>query len=234
MKKKPDAGARPAGPDEWHKCLGWAYGLVASDPAARAAALSHLAEAQRNTQTAIDLLNESWQRMWPSRAWTKAAWKYCVVRQHSLPDALWDRPTDADITKWPGLPFALLFLEWEAKCPQEWTRHAKAWGTKQSLLRDLAVDNHSEPVKAKLSELLDLVVQRPYRCKDREYVRICRVMDGNDLRARLTSAAESDNPWPQRHAGYILWLLDRPEVPNTRHVWRTWLAEHHDGDVRAR
>ncbi|WP_103533507.1 hypothetical protein [Streptomyces sp. SM11] len=31
-------------------------------------------------------------------------------------------------------------------------------------------------------------------------------------------------PWARRHAGYVLWLLDRPEVPNTRHVWRTWLA----------
>ncbi|MEE1735121.1 hypothetical protein PUR49_00925 [Streptomyces sp. BE147] len=88
----------------------------------------------------------------------------------------------------------------------------------------MAVARHDETVRTKLADLIEIVVQRPYRCKDREYVRAARAVDSNDLRTRLKTAARSGNPWAQRHAGYILWLLDRPEVPNTRHVWRTWLA----------
>ena len=153
-----------------------------------------------------------------------ASRNYQKVRRYSLPEGLWDRPTGSDIVAWPGLPYALLFLEWEARYPQEWTRHAKAWGTKQSLVRDVAVAHHDETVRTKLADLIEIVVQRPYRCKDREYVRVARAVDSDDLRGRLETAARSDNPWAQRHAGYVLWLLGRPEVPNTRHVRRTWLT----------
>jgi hypothetical protein len=141
-----------------------------------------------------------------------------------LPEALWNTPISGGISAWPGLPFALLFLEWEARYPQEWTQHAKAWGTKQTLIRKLAADGHGEVVRAQLVDLLDHVVQRAYRCKDREYVRVARAVDGDDLRDRLEKAHRSDNPWAQLHASYVLWLLDRPEIPNTRYVWRTWLA----------
>jgi hypothetical protein len=145
-----------------------------------------------------------------------------------LPDALWDgRPDGGDLRAWPGLPYALLFLEWEARYPEEWTRHAKAWGTKEGLIRDLAAVGPAglEPmIRAKLIELVEVVVRRAYRCKDREYVRVARAVDGDELRNRLGRAHRSENPWARLHAGYVLWLLDRPEVPNTRHVWRTWLA----------
>ncbi|MFB7576393.1 hypothetical protein ACFC1H_41140, partial [Streptomyces sp. NPDC056165] len=83
---------------------------------------------------------------------------------------------------------------------------------------------HSETVRAKLIDLVEIVVQRAYRCKDREYLRVARAVDSEDLRGRLETAARSDNPWAWRHAGYVLWLLDRPEVPNTIRVWRNWIA----------
>ncbi|MEU2494222.1 hypothetical protein [Streptomyces sp. NPDC007883] len=124
---------------------------------------------------------------------------------------------------WPGLPYALLYLEWEARHPQEWTRHAKCWGTKQRLIRGLAVVGHDGAVVRRLVDLIEIVVRRPYRCKDREYVRVARAIDSDDLRNRLATAAGSDSPWARRHAGYVLWLLERPEVPNTRRVWRSWL-----------
>ncbi|MGW7088953.1 hypothetical protein ACWGH2_36380 [Streptomyces sp. NPDC054871] len=211
------------GADVWHERLGWAYGLIASDPAERAAALVHLADADRKTQDAWDRLARSWRRRF-SLGLMAASRNYQKVRGYSLPDGLWDRPAGSDIVAWPGLPYALLFLEWEARYPQEWTRHAKAWGAKQSLIRDVAVTHHDETARTKLVDLIEIVVQRPYRCKDREYVRVARAVDCDDLRGRLETAARSDNPWARRHAGYVLWLLDRPEVPNTRHVWRTWLA----------
>jgi hypothetical protein len=128
------------------------------------------------------------------------------------------------MANWPGLPYVLLFLEWEARYPREWTRHAKAWGTKESFIRGVAVAQQDQAVKRKLTDLVEIVVHRAYRCKDREYVRVARAVDSPDLRRRLIRAADSESPWARCHAGYVLWLIDRPAVPNTRPVWRAWLA----------
>ncbi|MFI1441359.1 hypothetical protein [Streptomyces fructofermentans] len=206
----------------WDARLGWAHGLIADDPQVRSAALDRLAGARKDVDDAVDRLNAVWRRRLPvGRA--KANRGYDRAAMRSLPNGLWNRPAGGHVTAWPGLPYALLFLEWEARYPLEWTRHAKHWGTKQQLIRDLAVAGHAEPVREKLTDLTEIVVRRPHRCKDREYVRVARAVDGDDLRDRLGAAARSDDPWACRHAGYVLWLLDHPEVPNTRHVWRTWL-----------
>ncbi|MEX3101713.1 hypothetical protein [Streptomyces sp. ST1015] len=123
---------------------------------------------------------------------------------------------DGDLATWPGLPHVLLFLEWEAtKYPLEWTQHAKAWGTKQGLIREVARARQKEAIKAKLTDLVEIVVHRAYRCKDREYVRVARAVDSADLRARLDRAANSDSPWARRHARSVLWLLNHPDLPNT-------------------
>ncbi|MER5888741.1 hypothetical protein ABT160_33355 [Streptomyces sp. NPDC001941] len=222
----------------WDMRLGWAHGLIASDPEQRAAALVRLSYARRHTEDALGRSQEIWHLTAPlgpaeqyrEPAFLEALEAYQHVQSCSLPDALWGRPTGAGITTWPGLPYALLFLEWEARYPQEWTTHAKSWTTKEHLLRDLAVEGHDERVRAKLVELTDIVVRRAHRCKDREYVRIARAVDGVDLRERLGAAAQSDSPWARCHARYVLWLLDRPEVPNSLHVWRTWLAQASAGD----
>ncbi|MEU8627854.1 hypothetical protein [Streptomyces sp. NPDC048669] len=221
--READMGGNVDGADVWHERLGWAYGLIASDPVEHAAALVRLADTERNTRDARDRYTKTWRRRY-SLGRKAAHRNYQEVRRYSLPEGLWDRPAGSDIAAWPGLPYGLLFLEWEAEYPQEWTRHAKAWGTKEGLIRDMAVAHHDETVRARLADLIMIVVQRPYRCKDREYVRVARAVDSDDLRGRLETASRSDNPWARRHAGYVLRLLDRPEVPNTRHVWRTWLA----------
>ncbi|MEU0228593.1 hypothetical protein ABZ177_30195 [Streptomyces sp. NPDC006284] len=211
------------GADVWYERLGWAFGLTASDPAERAVALARLTDAERSAQDALDRYNRAWRRRCPLGRQV-AHRRFQKALRHSLPGGLWDRPIGSGIGTWPGLPYALCFLEWEARYPQEWTRYAKSWGTKESLIRDVAAAHHDDAVRGKLAELVETIVRRPYRCKDREYVRVARAVDGEDLRGRLDRAARSDSPWAQRHAGYVLWLLDRPEVPNTRHVWRTWLA----------
>ncbi|MFI6647340.1 hypothetical protein ACIBI8_06855 [Streptomyces sp. NPDC050529] len=225
------AGAGADDAQVWDARLGWAFGLIADDPVDRGAALDLLADAQGNVQGALGRFNELWhstlplggQGQWRDPALLKAYERYVEAGKSSLPDALWNRPP-GDIRAWQGLPYALLFLEWEARYPQEWTRHAKKWGTKQSLIRDVAVAGHGEAVRAKLTDLVETVVQRAYRCKDREYVRVARAVDSEDLRRRLDAAARSGNPWARRHAGYVLWLLDHPEAPHTIHVWHNWIA----------
>jgi hypothetical protein len=224
-------GARLGGDeaDAWHGRLGWAFGLIADDPTEREAALAHLDGARRNAWAALDRWNELWlitRPLGPEEQYQEPAFKRAreVDREmcgRTLPQGLWV----GEGADGPRLPYELLFLEWEARFPREWTEYAKAWGTKQSLIRRVAVADHDQQTRAKLIDLVDVVVRRAYRCKDREYVRVARAVDGEDLRHRLGMAAASDNPWARLHAGYVLWLLDRPEVPNTRRVWRTWVAE---------
>ncbi|MDT0270532.1 hypothetical protein RM844_30095 [Streptomyces sp. DSM 44915] len=220
-----------AGASGWDARLGWAHGLIADERARREAALARLAEERARDQAAGDrfnaLLRETRSNYAaPGVREAFAGWQAAKARV--LPDALWSRSRADDIRHWPGLPYALLYLEWEARHPREWTRHAKKWGTKERLLRDLAVPEHATPVRAKLTDLVELAVQRPYRCKDRGYVGVARAVDSADLRDRLTAAARTANPWARRQAGYVRWLLDHPGLPNTRHVWRRWNDTEHD------
>ncbi|WP_405907503.1 hypothetical protein OG742_21055 [Streptomyces sp. NBC_00828] len=222
------AGAGIDDDQGWSERLAWAYGLTAPDPAERAAALVRLAGARREADAALLRVHRAsqpsrWLRR-KARDWAAADKAYDEAASRSLPQALWSKPYSQEISTWPGLPFALLYLEWEVRYPREWTRHAKAWGTKQTLIREVATAGHDHRSRAKLIDLVGLVVERSYRCKDREYVRVARAVDGDELRDRLRRAHRSENPTARLHAGYVLWLLDRPEIPNTRHVWRTWLA----------
>ncbi|GHA41558.1 hypothetical protein GCM10010372_47190 [Streptomyces tauricus] len=219
----------------WDERLSWAYGLISKDPAERAVALDHLASAREATAEAVAHFNSTLMALQEQGVEDpydvpalRVAWEERLrIGSRSLPDGVWHRLDYEDIVEWPGLPYALLFLEWEARFPDEWTLAAKEWGTKEGLIRDLAVDSvgRNAVARAKLIDLVEIVVRRAYRCKDREYVRIARVVDGPPLRVRLEAARRSENPWARLHAGYVLWLLDRPEVPNSRRVWRTWLAD---------
>ncbi|WP_030160217.1 hypothetical protein [Glycomyces sp. NRRL B-16210] len=221
-----------SGQADWDERLGWAHGLIAEDPGARAVAIGQLLRAQDAVRLALERANEAMRSAYDltepqwleARPGYLAVWQaYHDAQRYSLPGALWDRPR-GDMASWPGLPYALLFLEWEATRPGEWGRYAKSWGTKERLIRDLAVPGHTEPVRAKLIDLVEAAVRRAYRCKDRGYVRVARVLDCPDLRARLERAAEADDPWSRLHAGYVLRLLDDPDLPNSRRVWRAWCA----------
>lgn len=227
-----EAGAGTDGACAWDERLGWAFGLIADDPVVRAAALVHLTEARRKVADALDRSNEMWRLTLPlgaeeqyrEPAFLQARRRYHQAQSCSLPDGLWGHPVSRGLATWPGLPYALLFLEWEARYPREWTQHAKSWGTKQSLIRGVALAHQEEAVRAKLTDLVEVVVRRAHRCKDREYVRVARAVDSADLRGRLDRAVDSDSPWARCQAGYVRWLLDRPDVPNTPHVWRTWMT----------
>lgn len=222
------AGSDSDGADAWRARLGWAFGLIADNATEREVALAHLHGARGNARAALDRWNELWlltRPLGPEEQYQEPAFKrayevYADMCSRTLPEALWV----SEDAYGPRSPYALLFLEWEARFPREWTECAKAWGTKQSLIRHMAAAEHDQPTRAKLIDLVAIVVQRAYRCKDREYVRVARAVDGEDLRHRLGTAAASDNPWARLHAGYVLWLLDHPEIPNTRRTWRTWVA----------
>ncbi|MFF8599172.1 hypothetical protein ACF065_14890 [Streptomyces sp. NPDC015232] len=138
--------------DTWHARLGWAFDLVAEDPAARAAALAHLDAARRNARVARVRSNELWQLTLPlgpeeryrEPAFERAREVYADMCGRSLPEALWLGERD----RGPDLPYALLFLEWEARFPREWTEHAKAWGSRKrrKKARPLGATPHGEGV----------------------------------------------------------------------------------------
>ncbi|GGX89410.1 hypothetical protein [Streptomyces fructofermentans] len=232
------AGAAGDGTPSWDERLGWAYGLISDDPDERAAALRRLDSGRKVADEAQARASDAWHAAralgldsaahWREPGFRRAREECDRLKALVLPDALWDggRRGDGGTAAWAGLPYALLFLEWEARYPAEWTLHAKAWGTKEALVRDLAAPSvvRDPLVRDKLIDLIEIVVKRAHRCKDRVYVSAARAVDGDDLRGRLDRARRSDDPWARLHAGYVLWLLDRPELPNTRHVWRTWLA----------
>ncbi|WP_234367436.1 MULTISPECIES: hypothetical protein [Streptomyces] len=88
----------------------------------------------------------------------------------------------------------------------------------------MALAHQEEAVRAKLTDLVEIVVLRAYRCKDREYARGARAVDSADLRGRLDRAVDSDSLWARCQAGHVRWLLDRPDMPNTPHAWRAWAA----------
>ncbi|WP_194236438.1 hypothetical protein [Streptomyces acidicola] len=144
------AGAGVDDDHGWTERLAWAYGLIAPAPAERAAALDRLASVQEEVESARLRLHKAWHPTpWlrcRARGRVAAQKAYDEAASRCLPEALWIRPPRAlwsrqasgEINTWAGLPFALLFLEWEARYPQEWTQHAKEWGTKQSLIRMLA------------------------------------------------------------------------------------------------
>lgn len=67
--------------------------------------------------------------------------------ERCLPEASWFASYADDIRMSPQLPYSLLFLDWEARYPQEWQEQAKAWGTKQALIRRLAVGGRSEAAR---------------------------------------------------------------------------------------
>lgn len=204
--------------DSWDRRLGWTRGLVSADPAERESALRrHLAADAALVRTARRLNSPSW-RFRDSVTWH---WK----RRYVLPGGLWYGLRQPDeLVRRPRLPYALNFLEWEARHPEVWTAHAKSWGLKEQLLRGLATVGHDETTRARLTALVLLVVARPYRCKDRHYVGVARAVDGPALRAGLAAAAVSSEPWARLHATYVLKLLADPGIPNTRATWTRHLA----------
>lgn len=72
--READTGVNVEGADVWHERLGWAYGLIASDPVEHAAALVRLADTERNTRNAWDRFSKTWLSLTTTRRSEPSSW----------------------------------------------------------------------------------------------------------------------------------------------------------------
>lgn len=129
-------------------------------------------------------------------------------------------------------PFAVLFLQWERRHPQEWSEAGtwtwSHWGTKELLLRQLAQVGVPGSVRDSMIGLVGAAVAGPYRCKDWLYAPLARSVDGDVLRERVERLLDDANPLPRLRARFLLHLLDQPTMAIRRYTWHRWIAEQPD------
>jgi hypothetical protein len=115
-----EAGAGADDACAWGERLGWTFSLIADDPAERAAALVHLAEARRKVADMLGRFNEIWrltlpmgtQEQYREPAFVQAQRTYHQAQRRSLPDGRWC-PTEwcnSDLRIVPGHEAAIAQL----------------------------------------------------------------------------------------------------------------------------
>ncbi|WP_147252691.1 hypothetical protein [Micromonospora endolithica] len=183
----------------------WVWGLVDDDPGVRAAAV---------TRHRALLRSHSWDE-----------------RNGTLTDLVNDfliasRAAEPAATRL--LPYALLFLDWENRHPDEWRRAGwlwSPWSTKEALLDHLA-RYHATAAGPALTERLVTAVRRRQHCQDRWYWHLARALDGPRLRDRLRhvarDAAGAGDDRTELRARFVLWLLDSPSEATGSRSWRRW------------
>jgi len=212
--------------DGWRERLGWSCDLIADSSLVRQRAHVRLAEVRRRCHEALRSYNEVWnQPTHPEYRSRLDCW--VQSERYLLPHALWNRPASVPLGTWAGLPYALLYLTWEARYPDEWFAHAKRWGTKKLLLNDLSRSIGSLPPDARdqVMGLIVMAVRRDHRCEDVGYATLARTLDGPELRVRLKAMAAEQDETHRSRALYLLWLLDHPEASRPKKSqWLSWLA----------
>lgn len=209
---------------EWDRRLGWSRELVADDVGRRERALGRLAVARGRRDRALRELNAAWREKGLSGAKEEQA-RYAEARREVFPDALWDFVPGG--VESGGLRYALLYLNWEARYPAEWTAAAKSWATKKALLWKLAraVPELSDAVIGELVELIRYAVCREHRCEDVGYALLARAVGEDRLRPVLAGLADDPVDTYRLRARYLLCLLDHPESPRPKAgQWRAWSA----------
>jgi hypothetical protein len=210
----------------WDERLAWVFDLIADSPAQRRQAQERLTQTRQQWAQALHRYNQVWNnRSHPEyQERFEAFWR---AHDFTYPHALWRKHEEAT-GSWPGLPYAVLYLQWEALYPHEWFAFKTGWGTKVGVLRDLVRTAKQLPpaTVGRLEDLVMMAVRREYRCEDIGYARLARVIDSPGLRARLEVAAQDTHRVYRAHAGYLLWLLDHPDLPHPRaSQWHAWLAD---------
>lgn len=136
----------------------------------------------------------------------------------------WSSPlTDADLHRLE--PYAVLFLQWEARFPQLWRENwiFSPWSAKEGVLGTFVRRGVAAPqTQTALEDLLIGAVHRVQRCQDRWYWRLARRVDSPRLRARLRQAAEHADEVVRLRARYVLWLIEHPDEPVDSRTWRRW------------
>ncbi|GAA0985150.1 hypothetical protein GCM10009555_060030 [Acrocarpospora macrocephala] len=210
---------------EWDRCLGWTFELISEDPVRREQARGRLRVTQDRRSEALYAFNEVWRDEGLSAA-DQAGARYIAERRRTLPDALWEFIPAESYADWAGLKYVLLYLEWEARYPDEWMASAKGWGTKHDKLDDLAraVPHLATAVIDQLVDLISLAVRREHRCEDVGYAVLARAVGGSRLRRLLLEIADDPDEGFRLRARYLLWLLDHPEASKPKaSQWKAWL-----------
>jgi hypothetical protein len=115
--------------------------------------------------------------------------------------------------------YGVLFLQWEARYPDEWREASRwtwsHWGTKEGLLRWFASAGVPDIVKKDVAELVLDAVQRPYRCKDWWYAALVRHVADPAFRQRLSHLAGA-------RARFLEHVAANPDLPLTRNSFRLY------------
>jgi hypothetical protein len=207
--------------------LDWAFDLVSADPQVREAALRRHVALQNRHADALRRVAELCTRTgtpWPTEPHLAADMDQRLsavgdVGQYLLLSTVaeWARTSEDRL-----LPFALLYLEWEAGYPQEWV---KDWRLKAKVLRGFArLPEHPAWLAGRLRTLVISAVLTTRGCENRWYVPLARAVGDPGLRMRLRAIEETEeSPEARVKAQYLGHMLDHPRRPATVSTWRDWL-----------
>jgi hypothetical protein len=209
-----------------------AQALLSADPARRREALAYHRQAEQRVADAVGRYNSVWARARTLRPrdgslraeLDEAQAEYLRAQRQALVPcvARW-RPSEQPETA-ALLPYVFVFLEWEARFPQDWPAH---WGTKNHVLTEMSRQQLPPAERARLVDLVDAAVRRPHRCEDQQYALAARAADGPELRARLDAAAREPDPVVRLRAQFTRYLLDNPPAAGQlrRRHWVRWLRD---------
>lgn len=207
--------------------LDWAFDLVSADPQVREAALRrHVALQDRHAdaQRRVAELCARTGTPWPAEPHLAADMDQRLSAANDAGQYL----LLTTVAEWVHtgedrlLPYALLYLEWEAGYPQEWT---KDWRLKAKVLRGFArLRDHPPWLAARLRSLVVSAVLTTRGCENRWFVHLARAVGDAGLRERLRVVeATEESPEARVKAQYLGHMLDHPDRPATVTTWRDWL-----------
>jgi len=214
----------------------WVFDLIAEDDASRKAALGRhralLEEFSAAQQRTNRFLTEAAMPV-PGRLHVATEFDRAFAAQQAVkiktlfgPLAAFFEAESAPVRA-VYAPYALLFLQWERRYPDEWreagTWTSSPWTPKELSLARLARDGVPAAHSDEVARLVIAAVEGPYRCKDWRYAPLARRVDGQDLRGRLGALAEHTNPLTRLRVQFLVHLLDNPSQRITRKTWRRWL-----------
>jgi hypothetical protein len=127
-----------------------------------------------------------------------------------------------------GEPYAVLFLTWEARFPDEWRCADKWWSrasTKDMILRTMARQGVTAERRQAVEDLLLSAVSGPYRCKDWRYSAVARKINSETLRSGLDQIASSADEEASLRAQFVLSRLEDRALSVNIRSYGNWLAQ---------
>lgn len=226
----PDAGA-------------WLFDLIAPDDRVRHRALTRHEELVARSLNALHRSNRVWMRAGtpaPEQPHLAAEMDQARADQRwhrnqtifGYLDAFLDadpRDTAVRAMYWP---FVVLYLQWEARCPDEWRSRSSSlcspWTTKETVLGGLGRRGVPEEMRPNAADLIITAVQRSYRCKDWMYALMVRHVADMEFHDRVMALTRAHEPFVRLRAQFVIDLVRHPERKITRKTWRRWLEHQHD------